>query len=77
MSLRKYEERPQEVTSLMTVEEVATYLAVTERTIYRLVKEGRLPAYRVGGQWRFKVAVLEEWMCGPHSVESAGAARST
>ncbi len=77
MSLQKDQEQPLTGTSLMTVEEVAKYLAVTERTIYRLVKEGRLPAYRVGGQWRFKVAVLEEWMRKPHSVEGATAGRST
>ena len=39
---------------LMTVKDVATYLSVTERTVYRLVKDHRLPAYKVGGQWRFR-----------------------
>jgi excisionase family DNA binding protein len=47
---------------LMTVHEVATYLAVTERTVYRLLRERDLPALRVGGQWRFKADMIEEWM---------------
>jgi excisionase family DNA binding protein len=47
---------------LMTVKEVATYLSVTERTIYRLVKDNRLPAFKVGGQWRFKADMLEAWI---------------
>jgi excisionase family DNA binding protein len=47
---------------LLTVQEVATYLAVNERTIYRLVKEGRMPAFRVGGQWRFKLDLIDGWM---------------
>ena len=38
------------------------YLAVTPRTVYRLLKERRLPAYRVGGQWRFKLEMIEAWM---------------
>lgn len=77
MLVKKQEGQQKPIGTLMTVGEVATYLAVNERTVYRLVKEGHMPAYRVGGQWRFKVDALEEWMCGPHSVESAGAARST
>ena len=47
---------------LMTVHEVAMYLSVTERTVYRLLKEHKLPALRVGGQWRFKAQMIEEWM---------------
>jgi excisionase family DNA binding protein len=47
---------------LSTVQEVATYLAVNKRTVYRLLKDHRLPAYRVGGQWRFKLEVIEDWM---------------
>lgn len=47
---------------LMTVKDVATYLSVTERTVYRLVKDHRLPAYKVGGQWRFKADMIESWM---------------
>jgi excisionase family DNA binding protein len=47
---------------LSTVRDVATYLAVNKRTVYRLLKDRRLPAYRVGGQWRFKLEVIEDWM---------------
>ena len=56
------EKQDRQANPLMTVKEVATYLAVTERTIYRLVKENRLPAYKVGGQWRFKAEMLDAWM---------------
>lgn len=47
---------------LMTVEEVARYLRVTERTIYRLLKRGDIPATRVGRQWRFERASIDEWL---------------
>ena len=55
---------------LMTVKDVATYLAVTERTVYRLVKDHRLPAYKVGGQWRFKADMIEGWMQKDGAMDS-------
>jgi excisionase family DNA binding protein len=55
---------------LMTVKDVATYLAVTERTVYRLVKDHRLPAFKVGGQWRFKADMIEGWMQKDGAMES-------
>lgn len=65
----KQEER--QATMLLSVKEVATYLAVTERTVYRLVKDHRLPAYKVGGQWRFKVDMIDAWMSRERVTESA------
>src|SRR2546425_6942700 len=52
-------QKKQTTNTLMTVKDVATYLAVTERTVYRLVKDHKLPAYKVGGQWRFKTDLIE------------------
>ena len=46
----------------LSVEETARWLGVTSRTIYRLVNSGQLPAFRVGGQWRFSRAILEAWV---------------
>ncbi len=47
---------------LMTMQEVCAYLKVTRYTIYRLIKEGQLPAIRVGGQWRFRKAQVEYYL---------------
>jgi len=47
---------------LMTVEEVADYLRVTEKTIYRLLNRGSIPATKVGRQWRFNNASIDEWL---------------
>jgi excisionase family DNA binding protein len=46
----------------MTTEEVLSWLKVTPRTIYRLIRTGELPAVRVGRQWRFRRADLETWL---------------
>jgi excisionase family DNA binding protein len=47
---------------LMTVEEAAVYLRVGKKTIYRLLKQGKIPATRVGQQWRFNKASIDEWL---------------
>jgi len=50
------------MTEFMTVEEVAGYLRVTEKTIYRLLRQGKIPATKVGKQWRFERASIDEWL---------------
>ena len=47
---------------LMTLQEVAAYLRVTKKTIYRLLKRGKVPATRVGHQWRFDKALIDAWL---------------
>ncbi len=48
--------------SLLTIEEVARYLRVDKFTVYRLVSQKKLPAFRVGNQWRFKKKILDRWL---------------
>ena len=47
---------------ILTLQEVAEYLKLTEKTAYRLVAEGKLPGFKVGGAWRFKREDLEDWI---------------
>jgi excisionase family DNA binding protein len=49
---------------ILTPREAAEYLSVHVRTIYRLVKQGEIPSRKVGGSWRFKKGVLDEWLSG-------------
>lgn len=46
----------------MTVKEVATYLKVNERTVYRLATSRKLPGFKVGGSWRFKQEDVSAWI---------------
>jgi excisionase family DNA binding protein len=48
--------------AFMTTEEVLEYLHVTQRTIYRLIQAGRIPAVRVGRQWRFRKQDVDRWL---------------
>jgi len=46
---------------IMTVEELAYYLRVHPSSIYRHVKKGTLPAFRVGAEWRFSRSQIDAW----------------
>ena len=59
--------------TFLTTEEVLDYLHVNLRTVYRLIKAGKIPAVRVGRQWRFKRADLDAWLDGQRSRKSRGA----
>ena len=48
--------------SFLTTEEVLDYLQVNLRTVYRLIKAGKIPAVRVGRQWRFRKRDIDEWL---------------
>jgi excisionase family DNA binding protein len=50
------------VANTMTLKELASYLCVTEKTIYRLLWRGRIPAARVGKQWRFERGTIDAWV---------------
>lgn len=47
---------------ILTIKELAVYLKLTEKTAYRLVAEGKLPGFKVGGSWRFKVSTIQDWI---------------
>ena len=47
---------------IMTLLEVAQYLGLHVMTVYKLTREGRVPAAKIGGQWRFKRDVLNDWL---------------
>ncbi len=46
----------------MTVRDLALYLDCHESTIYRLIKQRELPAFRLGGGWRFRRDQIDEWI---------------
>ena len=60
--------------TFLTTEEVLEYLQVNLRTVYRLIKAGKIPAVRVGRQWRFRKRDIDAWL---DSQRSRGGARLT
>ncbi len=63
------DKKPQR-TQIMTLKEVAKYLGVHSMTVYRLLKEKKLPGFKVGGQWRTKKEVLDNYLL--REVEKTG-----
>ena len=56
----------------LTTEEVLEYLQVNLRTVYRLIKAGKIPAVRVGRQWRFRKRDIDAWLDSQRSRSSEG-----
>jgi excisionase family DNA binding protein len=52
----------EEMPDMLTISEVAKYLKLHELTVRRLAREGELPAFKVGRQWRIKRDLLESWI---------------
>ena len=53
--------------TFLTTEEVLEYLQVNLRTVYRLIKAGKIPAVHVGRQWRFRKRDIDAWLDGQQS----------
>jgi excisionase family DNA binding protein len=47
---------------LMTIEEVAAFLSLSTKTIYRLLQRHDIPAAKIGGQWRFDKEIINSWI---------------
>ncbi|HEU0050321.1 MAG: helix-turn-helix domain-containing protein [Deltaproteobacteria bacterium] len=47
---------------LLTAEQVASYLKIDKFTVYRLVTQKKIPAFKVGNQWRFKKKMIDAWL---------------
>ena len=47
---------------VLTLEEAAQYLKVAKPTLYRLLEDGKIPAFKVGNQWRFTTELIDKWL---------------
>ncbi len=46
---------------IMTLEEVAKYLKMKPQTIYLWAQKGKIPAAKLGKEWRFRKSIIDEW----------------
>ena len=56
---------------VLTMEEICDLLQVHKSTVYKLVRRGSIPGFRVGSDWRFRRDVIERWL----SEKSVGAGK--
>lgn len=69
---KQMSDQPDEI---LTIDEVAAYLKAGKRTVYRLAVSGKLPAFKLGGTWRFRRGNLDQWIAnriGRASVDDDG-----
>jgi len=46
----------------LTIEQIAEYLQVSTEKLYKLCQKGKMPASKVGGQWRFDLREVDSWV---------------
>lgn len=51
-----------DIDQIITVKELAEYLKIAEKTAYRFALEGRIPAFKIGGSWRFRKGEIDRWI---------------
>ena len=61
---------------ILTIREVAGFLKVTERSTYRLAAAKKIPAFKVGGTWRFSRVDIDSWIKQQSTVEKANDQRA-
>jgi excisionase family DNA binding protein len=54
---------------LLDAEQVARYLKVDKFTVYRLISQKKIPAFKVGNQWRFKRKLIDAWLSKNSNLE--------
>jgi excisionase family DNA binding protein len=59
--------------SWLTVKQIAEHLQLSEAKVYAMARVGQIPAKKIGSQWRFDVAEVDEWVRGqdPNAARSA------
>lgn len=57
---------------ILTLEEVAHYLKLKPQTVYKWAQEGQIPGTKLGKEWRFRKAILDEWIDSAIILSPAG-----
>jgi len=47
---------------VLTIGELAAYLKIPKSTLYKLVREGRIPSQKIGRHWRFRKGAIDRWL---------------
>ena len=48
--------------AVLTVDELSDYLKIPKSTIYKVVREGKIPAQKIGRHWRFRKEAIDHWL---------------
>lgn len=53
---------PENLNSILTIEELSSYLKISKSTLYKLAQEGKIPCQKVGRHWRFRKESIDRWL---------------
>jgi excisionase family DNA binding protein len=53
------DEKPGDV---LTIEELSAYLKIPKSTLYKIVREGKIPSQKIGRHWRFRKGAIGHWL---------------
>ena len=53
--------------SVLTIQELAAYLKIPKSTLYKLVREGKIPSQKIGRHWRFRKGAIDLWLEEPRA----------
>ena len=48
--------------NVLTIEELSAYLKIPRSTLYKLVREGKIPSQKIGRHWRFRKETIDRWL---------------
>ena len=54
---------------VLTIEELSAYLKIPKSTLYKLVREGKIPSQKIGRHWRFRKAAIDLWLEETRTIE--------
>jgi excisionase family DNA binding protein len=54
--------KSRQLTTVLTIEDLADYLKISKSTLYKLAQEGALPGQKIGRHWRFHRDAVDEWL---------------
>jgi len=47
---------------VLTIEELSVYLKIPKSTLYKIVREGKVPCQKIGRHWRFRKEAIDRWL---------------
>lgn len=47
---------------VLTIEDLSDYLKISKSTLYKLVREGKIPSHKIGRHWRFRKVTIDRWL---------------
>jgi len=57
---------------ILTIDELSTYLKIPKSTLYKLVREGKVPCQKIGRHWRFRKEAIDRWLEERHADTKDG-----